>query len=106
MMLILQFSSLILVMERMFQILLILEEQGVEGLVMFIIIVFIKEVEEVLKLIMVDSELKPEDSILTVEEEQALVAMELEDQQPSVQEDHLLLEEVVVAFWMFYFYNY
>ena len=102
MMLILQFISLILVTERMFQILLTLEGQGVEELAVFIIIVSIKEVEEVLKLIMVDFELKTEDSILTVEEGQAWEAMELEDQQPLVQVDHLLLVEVVVA-WIFYF---
>ena len=106
MMLILQFISLILVTERMFQILLILEEQGVEELAVFIIIVFIKEVEEVLKLIKVDFELKTEDSILTVEEGQAWEVMELEDQQPLVRVDHLLLVEVVVALdLLFYIYQ-
>ena len=58
-------------MERMFQILLTLEQVGVEGLVLFILIVFIKEVEEVLKLVMVDWELTGGDLVPTMEEEQA-----------------------------------
>ncbi len=70
-MLILQFILLILVMERMSQILLTLEELGVEELALFIFIVFTKEVEEVLKLVVVDSELTGEDLVPTMEEEQA-----------------------------------